>query len=335
MNQHRLRLSQLPRRALEAFAVQSGALSATYGLLVTLYLVLHHTVGESWPFVAMLNNTAPLLTLFSVPAWLVTLLIPRYRMIWGWFALPGTLAFVVWYGPLFVPKAPSEAPDGTLKLITYNVGGTAYNDIPSDILARDFFTADLVAFQELSGAFADEMSVLESGKAIRTRFPVIEGSVFTLGRDDDLRSVAAVRALIDMNGTTVAVLNLHPVRPAITLRPLGYHADERRIAVHKVLEAVQVEQHPVILLCDCNFSERTRDYRLMASTLHDAWFQRGWGMGFTAPAPGGRTGFPLRLGRPDQIWHSEHFETLSIEVMPHAYSDHYPVKAQLRLKTTR
>jgi len=320
---------------IHSLRVQIGGLAATYGLCVSAYVIAHYVIGERWVALSLLNDMAHWLTLFSLAALLLIAFSGRYRRVWVVYTLPGAVMFGLWYGGQYLPKpAPDSTPDDRdLVVVTYNAGALF---VPL-LQQLDFFPdADIIGFQELSEAMQvrseQPLEIFAKNRAIHSHYPLIEDSFRTITWDEgDDTNIVAVRAQILFQGKAIAVYSLHARRPVLTLRPLAYDNAERQQAIDAIITAIQAESGPVIVLCDCNMSDRTAPYQQMAAHLHDAWRAQGRGLGLTAPAPHGATGFPITLSRVDYVWHSDHFETVEVSLLP-TISDHYPVQARLRLK---
>lgn len=318
----------------DSFLVQASALCSMYGLIVTVYLILHIFVGERWLIVSAVNNILHLLTLFCVPAFVFTLIAKRYRFPWSLYLLPGTLAFFIWYGGELLPESVPNDPNSIeFNVMTYNI---AKSFPVLSVVTDDVFGAEIIGLQEVPRSLTGFNSfAFQNGKGIYTHYPILSEapeavSYFAQGRD----YTSAVKSEINIEGHTVSVYSLHAFRPTLILRPFVYETSIRTNDVRAVADAVANDPNPVIVFCDCNFSDRSSDYQLLASHLTDAWKQRGVGLGLTAVAPAGKGGFPFLLLRSDYIWHSDDFETVSIEVLNVELSDHYPVRARLRLLNT-
>ncbi len=312
--------------------VQLAAVSATYGMFVTLYLILHFVVGERLWLVSGGNNMLHLLSMFCVPGLLITLISRDYRLPWALYLIPGTIAFFVWYGDLFIPSLPSEANVDSVEftVVTYNVARK--NDALS-FITDNGFNADIIGVQEAPRNTPETAKFAQiGGEGIYTLYPIVReepDAIYRLGND---RVVAAVRVEVNVEGQTIAVYSLHAFRPTLTVRPFNYNSRFRTNDIQAVADVIAEDPYPVILFCDCNFSDRTDDYNLLASHLTDSWRERGLGMGLTSIAPAGKGIFPFLLLRSDYIWYSDDFETVSIEVLPLELSDHYPVRARLRFR---
>lgn len=318
---------------LDSLLIQAGALCGFYGLIVSIYLILHVVIGERWFIISALNNGAHLITMFCVPAFLVTLIVKRYRFPWTLYLIPGTLAFLIWHGGEFLPKANIAADPDAIEftVMTYNIA-ESYTALSA--VANDTFNADIVGLQEVPRRMTGLNSFSErGGNAIYTPYPVASEIPEAIYRVGNSNAISAVKIEIKIEGHLVSVYSLHNFRPTLTLRPFSYVTSPRSDDTKALVEAVANDPNPVIVFCDCNFSDQTDDYKLMASQLKDAWKEMGLGLGLTANAPAGGPGFPFLLLRSDYIWHSDEFETLSIEVLPTELSDHYPVRARLRLRS--
>lgn len=316
---------------LDALLVQAGALCGTYGLIVTIYLILKLIIGERWWIISVLNNGAHLITMFCVPAFILSLIVKRYRFPWSLYLLPGTIAFLLWYGGELLPEFPvSENQDAIeFSVMTYNIAGSyellamvANNEFPADIIGLQEVPRNMSGF----GTFSQQ-----GGNAIYTEFPKSSEVAEAIYRIDNSKYVSAVKREIKIQEQTVSVYSLHAYRPSLTLRPFEYLTKPRTEDLQAVADAVAIDPNPVILFCDCNFSDQSDDYQLLTLHLQDAWKEKGVGLGLTANAPAGSSGFPFLLLRSDYVWYSDEFESISIEVLSIKLSDHYPVLARLRL----
>lgn len=305
-----------------------------------LFLIAHYTAGESWPLVAVLNNAAVQIMMLAMPAVMLIGLAPRYRSVWILLVIPGLLVLVIWQGGLFIPQRGQTPQPGDLTVVTYNTAGV--DDLPVSRLTGEIFPeADLISLQEFPATNQhgpQDSLLLHSRLGIHSTYPLVPDTVQFVYENVNIASerrgrLSALRTLIRYQGQDIAVYNVHPRPPRVDIRRMSYNGQLRASVITGTMALVQQESVPVILLCDCNFALRTDDYRQVAKLLTDSWRQRGFGLGWTAPAPATATGFPVLLARPDHIWHSHHFETISVQVRYDvAYSDHYPLQATLRLR---
>ena len=311
--------------------LQFSALCGAYGIGVTVFLIAKLAVGEHILVISILSNGAHLLTLFCIPALLLTLIVKDYRFPWSLYLLPGTLAFILWYGGDFLPKFPVAAdPEAIdIRVMTYN---TKDSGIAVGFVAENSMDADIVGLQEVIPRMDNQFDNLyqRDTKAVFTHYPIVSEQPISIYRLNSNRTIAAVKIEVEISNHVVSVYSLHAFRPSLTIRPFVYVTDLRYRDIQALVNAVASDPNPAIVLCDCNFSDQTEDYKLMTTQLHDTWKERGMGLGLTAPAPAGEGDFPFLLLRSDYIWHTDEFEAIAIDVMPIDLSDHYPVIAQLR-----
>lgn len=323
-----------------AFRVQFSSVAATYNFLVLISLILYLIVGESYKFFAFFSNMAHIIFACCFIALALSFFAPKdYRWLWCSFAAPSLIIFVVVFGSNFINYlSPSPSRKADLSVMTYNINGE--QNIAKIIQTLQQNPVDIVAIQEISTVLSKSMDDLSgiypyhhfihiqwSGLAILSRYPIVEESIIEFGNFPEFRHLIGLRLLIDYPDQPVAVYSIHLVRPTSTLLFLDYDSSQRSAATDLVLEMVANEEHPIILGCDCNFSQTTDDYRKLNTYLTDTWQRVGRGLGLTA-----RTGTPLI--RSDYIWVSNDFTPLSASVIKSDASDHMPVIAGLIFNDT-
>lgn len=325
---------------LKSARTQVGALCATYGLMVTLLLALHYTIGERFTPIAILNNGLPWISLCAMLSFVGVLLSPVHRRLWLLYNLPGAVHFLVMYGVLFLPPVLRMGDPGPVAVrftaATYNIASSGTYFVKAAQVLRTM-RADIIGFQEMyySGFLPNltdiyRSSALGAGVGILSTFQIDVDSMREIGMRDANQAAVGERLIVLVGGRPISVYTMHLVRPEITLRPLAYLGTERRIGLEDVLRAVRQEKNPVILFCDCNFSDGTEDYRRLAGVLIDTWREVGLGFGLSAPYH--REDTPLLLLRGDYIWHSPEIVPLSIKVWDDSSSDHLPVIAEFGLR---
>jgi endonuclease/exonuclease/phosphatase (EEP) superfamily protein YafD len=94
-----------------------------------------------------------------------------------------------------------------------------------------------------------------------------------------------------------------------------------------VLSALPEADVPVLVMCDCNFTETTMAYARFADRLQDGYREAGWGLGHTIHP----VGISIALNRIDYVWYSHHFAAMSAGVVKGGMSDHSPVVVDLQL----
>jgi endonuclease/exonuclease/phosphatase family metal-dependent hydrolase len=333
---------------LDSVRVQIGALAGAYGLLVAVYLLLRLLTGEDLALIAFLNNGAHWVTLGAVAAGLVALVAP-YRRFWALYALPGALAFLVWFGPLYAPWRPFlPEPDADLSftVATYNIAGDD-GEFRFDYEARTGSAATLGVIGDLDADIlgiqeANNEAVIDSllevypyharhdDLALFSRYPINDDSIFLVD-SPERRRVVALRAVVTVEEQPISVYVMHTWRPEVSLRPLGYDGRERAAGIRDAVAAFETEDNPVLVLCDCNLSPHTDDYGVLADVLRDSWRERGFGLGLTAPD--NKSDVPVMLLRSDYIWHGDTLDVLAIKVWGSSGdSDHRPLWARFGLE---
>jgi vancomycin resistance protein VanJ len=162
--------------------------------------------------------------------------------------------------------------------------------------------------------------------ALFSRYPITEKRLF---RYPEVRS-PFLRAIVDVDGTPITVYVLHLTSPNIIGLPWTYTASMRDHELRLVLDLLATESGPLLVLCDCNFTDQSNAYGALRDLLGDAFRDAGQGMGFTYP--NAHRLLPL-LVRIDYIWYSGHFAVDSASVLDDSgASDHRPIMAKLILK---
>ncbi len=250
------------------------------------------------------------------------------------------------YGELWLLHPVSvQAGDSTLTVMTYNLlfNNNRFEQVRETVMLSG---ADVVAFQELNPQIATmiqkdfvadypyqilEPEIGTHGMGVISRYPL---TTSTLILDGDWNAPPQVLTL-DFDGRPVILLHTH-FQP--TTSPT---ADVVTVSVARRIQQAQAvrgfaEQHPgpLLVVCDGNMADRSREYALLAHTLKDAWREAGWGLGHTWPTPSGYRGLGrwlgVRLVRIDYLWYSAHFKGLRAELGPaDGFSDHRPVVATL------
>jgi vancomycin resistance protein VanJ len=325
--------------------IQAGIL--LYGLGAMGYLLARFAVGERWPWVALANNFVPWWALGGLVAAGVGLL-ARRRWLLVTVQVPILIAFLVWYGPLLLPKdSVAQAGNGThLTVATFNTL-SFYSDPEQvrDVIAD--LDADVIGLQEVGPehtalferdladqypyqALYPELPV--SGVALLSRYPILEEEVF---RPLKWQSMMHLRAVLDVDGTRVTFYVAHPSPPYHVASPLHYDSWRRDTEIDILRQDYLVhERGPLLVVGDFNMTDQSNPYRDMDALLDDTFREVGWGLGFTFPDPSrfNLSVTPLLI-RIDYVWHDEHFTALDVSVGESSGgSDHRPVVAELVLK---
>ncbi len=251
------------------------------------------------------------------------------------------LAFLVLYGGLLLPPAPSRAADGddvALRVLTYNVGIDLVGPEDLATLLREV-DADIVALNEVGEPLADALNGSSGdgypyravygwhvlGKGLLSRYPIVEESgPFTLNT-----TMTHLYATLDVDGAPLRVIIAHPPRPLFADGRYYY----RPGAAEDVAELVEMATAggPAILLGDFNLTDRHPSYRVITDAgLTDSFREIGWGLGVTFPVWAGRAALPLPpLVRIDYVFHTAEFVAINAYVAADTGSDHLPLVVDL------
>lgn len=200
------------------------------------------------------------------------------------------------------------------------------------------FEADLVALAEyelsqagvlherLAEAYPYRaMAPYSTDVALFSRYPILAQRVIP----SPLLRSPILRVVVDVEGVAVTVYVVHLVSPDVIGLPWNYDDTARDRELALVDDLLAEERGPLLMLCDCNFTDQSDAYRVVAARLTDAYREAGQGMGFTFPSQ--RRLIPL-LVRLDYLWHSAHFTALEARTLDDSgTSDHRPVIARLAL----
>ena len=310
---------------LSGYAVR--VLMGAYALSVSLFLILRVSVGESWEFVALINDTVHVLVLPALFLLPLALLIKKRDLV-GMLLLPFA-ASLMWYVPAFIPSQPAAAAsDETFSVMTFNLLVSIQNPEEFERILREA-DADVVALQELNEENADyfaehladlypaqslhpDPTMRVAGVGILSKYPILESSIFKTVFNQQ-------RALIDFNGTPVAVYSVHPVAP---FSANGIERRGRDVAT--ILDHANHETVPVIIAGDFNFSPYSGGFKRMTAKFEDSHTQAGYGLGFTHKING------IPVNRIDYVFFSPDWQAVeSIAWAESGGSDHRPVRAEL------
>lgn len=316
-----------------------------YVLGLAVYVALRLIFGGELWWLALLNNFAPyfflpLLALALLA--LVTRLNPRFVL------LPLLLLVVglVWYGPLFAPRPQAAPAADSVKVVSFNVWANNRQLDTTETWLRAQ-NADIVLLQEayhdLPARLADVYPYTlpdppqPQDRQILSRHPILERSTHN----------GYERAVVDFDGTAVAVYDVHFGVPFVNEPHLGLHSlpyplsmvvryneENRNAQIRNWLAALENEPMPVIVGGDFNTSDNSAMYPIIAAALTDSYREVETGFGTTWPVT---AKLPLALDalpplmRIDYVWHSDTLRALDVEVGPEIGSDHRPVVAVLAL----
>jgi endonuclease/exonuclease/phosphatase (EEP) superfamily protein YafD len=302
-------------------------------LAMALLYPLHWATGESLKPVRMIFYVMPWVT-FLAALILAVALWRRRKWLSLTLAIP-ILIFSFNSASLFLPNRSVTPPPGglSLSIMSYNMHGSKdIGDIVAiiqrekpDILLIQEYPSELVSssFHDLDDLYPymDETDPFVFGQAAFSRYPIDRSSAdFNEGRTQKLSIVTPAGI--------IAVWNVHPLPPFL-ISPEEYDAQMSMMA-----SDISATSGPLIVAGDFNATDQTVAYHEINRYLKDAYRERGWGFGFTYPAP------PFTLGdlgvstgplwRIDYVFYNEDFIAVSARILTTAGgSDHFPLTAEL------
>lgn len=333
-----------------------AALSALYGLVASLFLLLRKPVSEDNKLISLFNAFAHLLML---PALVLVPLSVLLKRPWvALFHLLPAVTFLRDYVRFFQPR-PVVLPANTtrqLKVLTYNIHGEAEILDPMVSILRGC-GADVISLQELSEEAADCFKSAVSdlyphmalypdaqasrGQGVLSRFPITSEEYW---RNPQIakHTLGHLRVELDVGGTTVTLYNAHPIHPGMGNH--GFSTRPRGAEIDVVLGKAAGDSGPILIMGDFNMTDQSEDYQRITGRFTDSFGTVGSGMGFTFPDLSDFQSLPtywplpvrlFRFLRLDYIFHNGYFHPLHAYVWPTAGgSDHRPVFALLALKDT-
>lgn len=311
-----------------------------FGLVPNLYLSYHFICGDCLPFVAQFNHVAHFVLLAGIVGGVVVILLRgNWRQI-AWFA-PSLLLFGVWFGGNWLPKSTPDVEGIEIVVATYNVYGNV-SDPEAVVRTIRALDADIIGLEELRGEarqrvvtdlaekypyqISDEVQI-GTGLGLLSRYRIIESEIHITPYDpnDQQPPPSYIRAVLEIEQQNVVVYVFHAAFPKN--RIFTVYNDSANLYQHRVIAGMAArESDPVILLCDCNATRRSRQYALLSQVFENSFDEGGWGFGLTFPAD-----FPLI--RIDHVWISPHFTTMDIKIWENGgTSDHRPLLATLDLR---
>ncbi|MDX2212803.1 MAG: endonuclease/exonuclease/phosphatase family protein [Oculatellaceae cyanobacterium bins.114] len=334
-----------------------------YILITLLWLILRAIVFDRIWWVAIANSYI-LYFLALLPLLLIAAVWGRcWRLLLG-LSVP-VLAFLGLYGALFVPAIANLASGNgsAVTVMTFNVLLGNVDAAPLMTVIREHHP-DILGLQELTPELADalipqlikdypyttvELPLQSKSEVVGvvSRFPIQAKTTFPLGgvryginvntQEEFIlpgpRLGTRATVLIDQQPVEVAVVDLmHNPLFSTPLNQWGAAASEyyrqKKFEIDRLKQELQQENHPFLLLCDCNFQDTSESYAQLSRVAQDSFYEKGWGLGRTAVF---NLGLPTQ--RLDYIWYSKEFRPLeAIAGQDRSSSDHFPVIAKLQLR---
>lgn len=284
----------------------------------------------------MASYVVPWFLIFFLPLLIIAVL-SRLKRLAFVTAIP-ILTIVFTFAPLFLPKVQiTPSPDRTtLKIMSYNMH--AIKDIRGiaevirqekpDILLIQEYSNRLVSpsFHGLDNLYPElymEVASKDFRQATFSRYPIKLISVeYEKGRTQKMQ--------IETPAGSIEVWNVHPMPPYL-IPPEEFDAQ-----ISALTEDIAQIKGPLIVAGDLNATDQSEAYRKINHYLQDAYWETGWGFGFSYPAPPySFMDMPFQTGplwRIDYVFHSQHFSAISAHTLTTSGgSDHFPVVVELSI----
>lgn len=322
-----------------------------YYLLLVAVLLLRSLLGETSWWLALLYAFAPHLFVLLIPAALGILCTGSRLARIGWLVV--FAIFVVWFGPIYLPKAAPVTGNARpqVRVMTLNTYADSLRADPllASIRAEN---PDVVALQELNAMNTEALAELravypfqalmpldgdEGGLGILSKFPLQDhGWLVLAGQQTDAQSVT-----VDVDGRQIELLNVHLISNRLDVTTVESRANFDNANRTREQQAREINAHAVthrntIVAGDLNATDTALTYEILKSQLKDSYREMGSGMGATFSSEWfwfGRIPIPPRLLRLDYILHSNSIVTLQAHISEKdSQSDHLPVVATLFVK---
>ena len=322
----------------------------------TLYCIGIIVLAALWSFAPTAHWSIAFSNIFASGFFLpLVLLVPaallvRQRWMYLVAALP-LVVFLMLFGARFVPRLGlAVAGATTLRVVTFNQLFVNANT-DSMLAAIRATDADLVALQELAPPVAEAIQ-----RNLKTVYPhqILApansvGGVGLLSRyplepTDGVEGAGGQWAILQAGGQKITVINVHVHFSGISRvrsQRFGslsyfrmYDTTGRLRQANTLLEASRRINGGLIMMGDFNTGDREPGHAVLASELHDAFGETGWGFGFTFPNHKrmGPITIPIPLVRIDYIWsRGSVVPVASYANCANGGSDHCMVIADLRI----
>lgn len=270
----------------------------------------------------------------------------------------GTGKFVI--TPVYAPSTHSSHPELNVTDLNgsgLNVRMMSWNGFFRNNNATEFRAAlkeirpDIIAIQEISATLVDELNAnwqeiypymelyptgTPAGMGIVSRYPFRTTS---LPDFDEQTGCNCQAVTLDIQGTTVTLINAHPWPPEIEFTVPRHWSDllalntanQDPIFAQLVAQIEEVEG-PLIVAGDLNTMPFQPNVQRLQSMLTDSFVEAGSGLGYTFPVDGTAYNLPsMPFMRIDYIFHNEEWRATSTLVGVIQGSDHGYVLSDLIL----
>lgn len=329
-------------------------LNSLFAVALLFTYLLPYIPPDTFALLAVMSLTVPLLIIINaifLIYWILRLkkqlLLPLVVLLLGFNHVTSIYEF----------SAPEEEEvlNGGLSILSYNIRQfnqfkwSEDKSIPEkvtsfiaeedpDILGmQEYYVGELdVALGFPHKFIKQKKSSAEFGLAVFSKFPIINSGSLDF---DTSSNNNAIFADIVVKTDTIRIINVH--LQSFTIKPnmdkiqkeeskrvflgMGQTFVKQQEQLEKVLGLYHESPYRTVILGDFNNTAYSYIYRKVRSEgFNDAYKEEGNGFGRTFDFKF----FPLRI---DYIFPEESIETLSFETYDVPYSDHFPVKASLKL----
>jgi vancomycin resistance protein VanJ len=307
-----------------------------YAIALTFYLILRFPLQVEWSWFLLLHNLAPYLFLLALIFFFIAFLMQAARLAGIYLLL--LVVGLIWFAPILLPKFNSHEAEDSFRVLSFNVfPENQKTDTALEwLLGQD---ADLLLLQEIPTALPAleaaypyyDYDSTGQGFALFSRYPIELSSEF------DLSGESQQRFILNLDGQSIAVYNLHLLMPLNEREGdfllFRYDESRRNQQINELLSALEAETIPVIVAGDFNMSEWSPIYSRLSAHLQDAYRLSSWGLGATWPGGASEElpDFLPRLARLDYLWYSQGLEAVSAYVGSQLGSDHLPLVVEMRL----
>ncbi|MBV6628011.1 MAG: endonuclease/exonuclease/phosphatase family protein [Rivularia sp. (in: Bacteria)] len=309
-----------------------------YVILFSLWILLRFLFFDSLWWLALINTVALYIFVPLIIFLPFALFSKRWSLLFG-LCFPLGL-FIGLYASLFVPSFPSPVSQNqqTIKAMTFNilVENQDYDSIINTVVENN---PDIVGLQEVPPSQVPTLIKkfskyyphnafhpveLSHNVAIFSKFPI--DKFITLPAPLIKRGIQLTLRLNNGQPLEAIVVHLTPNYPLNKFLQLAqYWYRSRAAQVSYLSNVIKQYDEPVIVMCDCNFTDTSENYSQMHKVMSDSFQEAGWGFGHTF------LGKFFPVGRIDYIWHTEDIKTVKAYVGKGGGSDHLPVIAKLHI----
>ncbi len=320
------------------FSTFTSSLAWLYVILFCVWISLRFLFFDSLWWLALINTVALYIFVPLIVFLPFALLFCRWRLFLG-LCFPLGL-FIGLYSSFFLPSlsTPVSQNQPIIKAMTFNM---LFNNVDYDSITKMVTenNPDIIGLQEVRSQtvpilikrFAKDYPYhafhpveLSHNVGILSRFPI--DKFIALPAPPIQRAIQVTLRLNNGESIDAIVAHLTPSYPLYKFLKLAkYWYTSRAAEASYLSNIVKQYNQPLIVMCDCNFTDTSETYSQMYDVMNDSFREVGWGLGHTSR---GRF-FPI--ARIDYIWHTKQLQAIDGYVGKHAGSDHLPVIAKLQL----